>query len=90
MALTRSCGFGNRVSWPQAQFEQVSKMRHLEKLRGLGVIPWHLRDKSNPDECRYYLASDDEASKFNDPAHVDKQIDTDRANMEARDRATKA
>ena len=51
---------------------------------------WHLRDKSNPDECRYYLASDDEASKFNDPAHVDKQIDTDRANMEARERATKA
>lgn len=51
---------------------------------------WHLRDKSNPDECRYYLASDDNASKFNDPAHVDKQVDTDRANMEARKRATKA
>lgn len=51
---------------------------------------WHLRDESSPDVCRYYLASDDEASKFNDPAHVDKQIDTDRANMEARERATKA
>jgi hypothetical protein len=51
---------------------------------------WHLRDKSDPDLCRYYLASDDPANKFNDPAHVDKQIDTDRANMEARDRATKA
>ena len=51
---------------------------------------WHLRDKSNPDECRYYLASDDEASKLNNPAHVDKQIDTDQANMRARERATKA
>jgi hypothetical protein len=51
---------------------------------------WHLRDRSDPDLCRYYLASDDPASKFNDPGHVDKQIDTDRANMEARDRATKA
>lgn len=51
---------------------------------------WHLRDESNPDECRYYLASDDVASKFNNPAHVDKQVDTDRANMEAREHATKA
>jgi hypothetical protein len=51
---------------------------------------WHLRDKSNPDLCRYYIASDDPASKFNDPGHVDKQIDTDRANMEARERATRA
>jgi hypothetical protein len=51
---------------------------------------WHLRDKSDPDLCRYYLASDDPANKFNDPGHVDKQIDTDRANMEARERATKA
>ncbi len=51
---------------------------------------WHLRDVSDPDTCRYYLASDDPAVKFNDPAHVDKQIDTDRANVEARERATKA
>lgn len=51
---------------------------------------WHLRDVSDPDTCRYYLASDDQASKFNDPAHVDKQIDTDRANVEARNRATRA
>ena len=51
---------------------------------------WHLRDKSDPDLCRYYLASDDQAAKFNDPAHVDRQIDIDRANAKARDRATKA
>ncbi len=51
---------------------------------------WHLRDRSDPDLCKYYLASDDQASKFNDPAHVDRKIDTDRANMAARDRATKA
>ena len=51
---------------------------------------WHLRDKSDPDTCRYYLASDDPASMFNNPAHVDKSIDTDRANMEAHNRATRA
>ena len=51
---------------------------------------WHLRDRSEPDTCRYYLASDDPANKFNDPTHVDRQVDTDRANMEARDRATRA
>ena len=51
---------------------------------------WHLRDDSDPDLCRYYLASDDPAVKFNDSGHVDKQIDTDRANMEARNRAIKA
>lgn len=51
---------------------------------------WHLRDDSDPDTCRYYLASDDPATKFNDPAHVDKQVDADRANLQARNRATKA
>lgn len=51
---------------------------------------WFLRDKSDPDLCRYYLASDDPASKFNDPAHVDRQIDTDRANVAARERARSA
>ena len=51
---------------------------------------WHLRDHSDPDTCRYYLASDDQASQFDNPAHVDKQVDTDRSNMEARNRATKA
>lgn len=44
----------------------------------------HLRDHSDPDLCRYYLASDDPASLFNNPAHVDRQIDMDRANVAAR------
>ncbi len=49
-----------------------------------------LRDHSNPDTCRYYLASDDPATTFNDPMHVDRQIVTDIANSEARDRARSA
>ena len=49
-----------------------------------------LRDRSDSDLCRYYLASDDPAAKFNDPKHVDRQIDTDRANVVARERARSA
>lgn len=52
---------------------------------------WHLRDNSNPDECRFFLATNESrATNFKDPAFIDRQVDTDRANMEARDKARKA
>lgn len=84
-------------------FKRLIEYAHKQGMAGKGQIAqdirlalndaaryWHLRDESNPDLCRYYLASDDRESKFNDPAHVDKQVDTDRANMRARERATRA
>lgn len=52
---------------------------------------WHLRDKSAPDDCKFFLATNEmRAANYKDPAWIDKQIDTDRANMEARSIATKA
>ena len=51
----------------------------------------HLRDKSNPDECKFFLATNESrAMNFKDPAFVDKQVDTDRANVTARELARKA
>ena len=52
--------------------------------------------KAEASEGPHFVGSAAEArqivqwAKFNNPAHVDRQIDTDRANMEARDRARKA
>jgi hypothetical protein len=52
---------------------------------------WHLRDRSAPDDCKFFLATNERlAANYKDPAWIDKQIDTDRANTEARDRAKKA
>ena len=52
---------------------------------------WHLRDRSAPEDCKFFLATNEQrAANYKDPAFIDRQIDTDRANMEARDRATKA
>jgi hypothetical protein len=51
---------------------------------------WHLRDRSAPDDCKFFLATNEQSiANYKDPAWIDKQIDTDRANIEARDRATK-
>jgi len=50
---------------------------------------WHLRDNSDPDLCQFYLASHDRSAAFVGP-QIDKQVDTDRANLEARNRATRA
>ena len=48
---------------------------------------WHLRDKSAPDDCTFFLATNEQrVANYKDPAWIDTRIDTDRANMEARDR----
>jgi hypothetical protein len=52
---------------------------------------WHLRDRSAPEDCKFFLATNElRAANYKDPAFIDRRIDTDRANMEARDRATRA
>jgi hypothetical protein len=52
---------------------------------------WHLRDRSAPDDCKFFLATNEQiAANYKDPAWIDKQIDTDRGNTEARERATRA
>jgi hypothetical protein len=82
-------------------FKRLIQYAHRQAMNGNGQIAqdirlalndaaryWHLRDSSDPDLCRFYLASNDRSAKFVG-SEIDKQIDTDRANMEARDRATK-
>ena len=52
---------------------------------------WFLRDQSAPDDCRIFLATNEaRATNFKDPAWLDRQVDTDNANREARERATKS
>jgi hypothetical protein len=52
---------------------------------------WHLRDRSAPEDCKFFLATNElRAANYKDPAWIDKQVDADRGNAEARDRATKA
>jgi hypothetical protein len=52
---------------------------------------WHLRDRSVPENCTFFLATNEQrAANYKNPAYIDKQINMDRANTEARDRATKA
>lgn len=49
-----------------------------------------LRDHSSPEHCLYYLCSDQTQARFNNPIAVDRHVDTDRANNEARLRANSA
>jgi hypothetical protein len=52
---------------------------------------WHLRDRSAPDDCTFFLATNEQrAANYKDSAWIDTRIDTDMANIEAHDRATKA
>lgn len=49
-----------------------------------------LRDHSGPENCVYYLCSDQTQARFNDPSEVDKRVATDIANNEAFNRAKNA
>jgi hypothetical protein len=85
-------------------FKRLIERAHKLAMKGDGQIAqdirlvlndaaryWHLRDRSAPEDCKFFLATNElRAANYKDPAFIDRQIDTDRANMEARDRATKA
>lgn len=49
-----------------------------------------LRDHSSPERDLYYLCSDRTQARFNDPSAVDRHVETDIANYEAKQRATGA
>ena len=49
-----------------------------------------LRDYSAPERDTYYLCSDRTQARFNDPSWVDRHIETDIANFEAKSRSNKA
>jgi len=49
-----------------------------------------LRDHSSPERSTYYLCSDRTQARFDDPGAVDRHVQNDVANHEAKNRATSA